>query len=59
MYNHKKKCHYKESENKIINIENDNINYKELVMKLLVDNQEIIKENQKSVLDGYALFLIL
>ena len=44
---HKKKCHYKESDNKIINIEDDdNINYKELVMKLLVDNQEIIKENQ-------------
>ena len=33
--------------NKIISIEDDdNINYKELVIKLLFDNQEIIKENQ-------------
>ena len=55
LWKHKKKCDYKEYEinkclkndNKIISIEDDdNINYKELVMKLLIDNQEIIKENQ-------------
>ena len=48
LWKHKKKCDYKESCNNILNInDNDDINYKELVMKLLIDNQEIIKENQK------------
>ena len=50
--NHKKKCYYKESENKVINaIDEKKDDYKELVMKLIVENQEIknvmFKENQE------------
>ena len=50
--NHKKKCYYKESEDKVINtIDEKKNDYKELVMKLIVENQEIknvmCKENQE------------
>tara|TARA_R110002074_G_scaffold287304_1_gene458984 strand:- start:413 stop:1324 length:912 start_codon:yes stop_codon:yes gene_type:complete len=49
---HKKNCHYKEEQNKVINtIDKTSDDYKDLVMKLLVDNQEIksimMKENQE------------
>jgi len=60
LWKHKKKCYYQENTNKItINSTNENIDdYKELVMKLIVDNQEIknimvnnnkelLKENQE------------
>ena len=45
---HKKKCYYKEGENKVINIHHDyKDNYKDLVMKLIIKNQEIINDNQE------------
>ena len=44
---HRKKCKYKECENKIVNNEDVDINYKEFVMKLLIENQNMQKENQK------------
>ena len=64
--NHKKKCDYKENNEEEIKLEEDNINYKELVMKLLIDNQEIknlmmnsnqeiIKENQEIIKENKEL----
>ena len=51
LYTHRKKCNYKESENKtIISLEENKEckeDYKELVMKLIVENQSIIKDNQE------------
>ena len=54
LYTHKKKCDYKENnvnektDNKIIN-SNENIELKELIMKLLIDNADMKKENQKLI----------
>ena len=45
---HKKNCLYKEGQNKVINIEDDyKHDYKDLVMKLIIKNQEIINDNQE------------
>ena len=56
---HKKKCEYKENNEKEIKLEEDNINYKELVMKLLIDNQEIknlmINSNQEIIKENKEL----
>ena len=56
---HKKKCDYKENNEEEIKLEEDNINYKELVMKLLIDNQEIkslmINSNQEIIKENKEL----
>jgi len=58
LYTHKKKCNYKEnndndnSDDKIINSNensNENSELKELIMKLLIDNADMKKENQKLI----------
>ena len=52
---HKKKCNYKEKNNKSIEEDdkiinnNENTELKELIMKLLVDNADMKKENQKLI----------
>jgi len=46
---HKNKCNYKEKNDIVIVNEDDNINYKELVMKLVINNQDMQKENQKLI----------
>ena len=56
LWTHKKKCDYKEnndnsiekSDDKIIN-SNENSELKELIMKLLIDNADMKKENQKLI----------
>ena len=46
---HKNKCNYKEKNDIVIVKDDDNINYKELVMKLVINNQDMQKENQKLI----------
>jgi len=46
---HKNKCNYKDKNDIVIVKDDDNINYKELVMKLVINNQDMQKENQKLI----------
>ena len=41
LYKHKKKCHYKENENIIIESEGEKIDYKALLIKMMKENDEL------------------